>query len=266
MIKCLNVGCGQRFHPDWVNLDLHPTDPSVREWDLRKELPFPAASFDVVYHSHVLEHFSRADAPHLLHGCRRVLKPGGVIRVVVPDLERIAHLYLEALTESVSGNREWQSRYDWAVLEMYDQVARDSSGGEMASFVQKAPPSLLPFLRERLGGELLESILRIQQSSGGVFRTSLVDGIRRKLLRLLIGRDGISAYDQGRFRRSGEVHRWMYDRHSLAGLLESVGFPSARKVGPTESAISGWAALNLDTQPDGSVYKPDSLYMEAIRP
>src|SRR6266849_4191793 len=154
MIKCLNLGCGQRFHPDWVNLDLYPPNPSVQKWNLQEDLPFPDESFDVVYHSHVLEHFSKADGLQLLHRCRRVLKSNGTLRVAVPDLERIAQLYLEALRESLSGNREWQSRYDWAMLEMYDQTVRESSGGEMASFVQKGPPSLMAFLRERLGGEL----------------------------------------------------------------------------------------------------------------
>ena len=60
-MRCLNLGCGERFHPEWVNLDLHPTDTSVRGWDLQEGLPFPDGSFDVVYHSHVLEHFSKAE-------------------------------------------------------------------------------------------------------------------------------------------------------------------------------------------------------------
>jgi predicted SAM-dependent methyltransferase len=266
MIKCLNLGCGQRFHPDWMNLDLHPAGPLVSQWDLQKELPFPAGSFDVVYHSHVLEHFSKVDAPHLLHNCRRVLKPSGIIRVVVPDLERITQLYIGALRESLSGNGEWQSRYNWAMLEMYDQTVRESSGGEMASFVQKAPPTLLPFLRERLGGEL-DGILRLPQSSAAASSPApLGSRIRRTLLRLLIGRDGVSVYDRGRFRSSGEVHQWMYDRYSLAKLLEAAGFDFPRNVGPAESAIPGWAAFNLDTEPDGRVCKPDSLFMEATRP
>jgi predicted SAM-dependent methyltransferase len=262
-VRCLNLGCGQRFHPEWVNLDLHPANPSVKIWDVQKALPFSDGSFDVVYHSHVLEHLSKRDAPALLSECRRVLKSGGVIRVVLPDLERIAQLYVEALRQSLSGTSEGQPRYDWAMLEMYDQTVRESSGGEMASFVQKAPALLKPFLRERLGGEL-DGILRMSPSSD---RTSepapLGDSIRRKLLRLLIGPDGVSAYDCGKFRRSGEIHQWMYDRYSLAKLLESVGFKSPRNMGPAESAIPGWVTFNLDTEPDGTVYKPDSLYMEA---
>ena len=127
--RYLNLGCGQRFHPDWVNLDLRPGGSSVQKWDLRKDLPFADESFDVVYHSHVLEHFSRAEALELLVRCRRVLRPDGVIRVVVPDLERIARAYLEALDKSLAGSTESQERYNWIVLEMYDQAVREAPGG-----------------------------------------------------------------------------------------------------------------------------------------
>jgi predicted SAM-dependent methyltransferase len=263
--KYLNLGCGERFHSGWVNLDLHPANPSVKRWDVQKALPFSDGSFDVVYHSHVLEHLSKRDAPALLSECRRVLKSGGVIRVVVPDLERIAQLYFESLRQSLSGNIEGQSRYDWAMLEMFDQTVRESSGGEMAPFVQKAAASLKPLLRERLGGELDGILCMPTPSILASAPAPFGHRLRRKLLRLLIGPDGVSAYDYGRFRRSGEIHQWMYDRYSLAKLLESAGFNSPRSMGPAESVIPGWVAFNLDTEPDGSVYKPDSLFMEAIR-
>lgn len=264
-MHCLNLGCGQRFHPGWVNLDLHPAEPSVKRWDVQKALPFSDGSFDVAYHSHVLEHLSKRDAPALLSECRRVLKSGGVIRVVVPDLERIAELYIEGLRQSLSGNIEGHSRYDWAMLEMYDQTVRESSGGEMVSFIQKAPTSLKSFLRERLGGEL-DGILRMPPSSDATSEpAALGDRIRRKLLRLLIGSDGVSAYYCGKFRRSGEIHRWMYDRYSLAQALEEAGFRRPHKVRAGESVIPGWSGFYLDTEPDGTVYKPDSLFMEATR-
>lgn len=138
-MKCLNLDCGQRFHPDWVNLDILPTSPSVRQWDLANDLPFPDASFDVVYHSHVLEHFSKADGLQLLRSCFRVLKPSGVIRIAVPDLEQIARLHIEALEKSLDGDPRWQSRYEWILLEMYDQTVRRSSGGEMPAYLRREP-------------------------------------------------------------------------------------------------------------------------------
>jgi hypothetical protein len=90
--------------------------------------------------------------------------------------------------------------------------------------------------------------------------------VRRKTLRLLAGRDGIHAYDQGRFRRSGELHKWMYDRYSLANALKAAGFTDTKQLEATESRIPEWSSFNLDTEPNGRTYKPDSLFMEATRP
>ena len=65
--------------------------------------------------------------------------------------------------------------------------------------------------------------------------------------------------------RAGVLHRWMYDRVSLADLLREVGFSEVRSQDAFTSAVPDWTRFNLDTNPDGSVYKPDSLYIEGTR-
>jgi predicted SAM-dependent methyltransferase len=127
--RLLNLGCGRRFHPEWENLDYSPAAASVCRHDLRDGIPYPDGSFDVVYHSHVLEHFSKQTAPNFLAECYRVLRPGGVIRVAVPDLETIARIYLEALEKVSQGIPGWAKNYEWMVLEMYDQAVRECSLG-----------------------------------------------------------------------------------------------------------------------------------------
>jgi ubiquinone/menaquinone biosynthesis C-methylase UbiE len=92
-MRCLNLGCGSRFHPTWTNLDAISSNAAVRACDLNKGIPFPDNSFQVVYHSHVLEHFPKDKAFELMQECRRVLETGGVIRVAVPDLEQIVRMY-----------------------------------------------------------------------------------------------------------------------------------------------------------------------------
>jgi predicted SAM-dependent methyltransferase len=270
MIKCLNLGCGQRFHLDWVNLDLHPSSPSVQQWDLQNDLPFPDESFDVVYHSHVLEHFSKADGLKLLELCKRVLRLGGTIRVVVPDLERIVQLYLSTFEKCVAGDQQATEQYDWAMLEMYDQTVREHSGGEMLTYVQNANESQLAFAKVRLGAELAcmrpakgEAAIRAREQTHSL--RHLAETLCRRALRLLTGREGISAYDHGKFRLSGEHHKWMYDRYSLANALMSAGFTDAKQCEAAESRIPQWSSFHLDTEPDGRTYKPDSLFMEATR-
>lgn len=58
----------------------------------------------------------------------------------------------------------------------------------------------------------------------------------------------------------------MYDSYSLAKLLKACGFQQIMQRTATQSYIPNWSDFNLDTEPDGSVYKPDSLFMEAIKP
>jgi predicted SAM-dependent methyltransferase len=268
-MECLNLGCGARFHPEWVNLDIVPAAAEVKIWDLHSDLPFADGSFDVIYHSHVLEHFSRNDGKRLLQRCYRVLNRGGIIRVVVPDLERIVRIYLQALDGCLAGDEVWKNRYDWVLLEMYDQAVRDVSGGEMLAYVRKEPIPDRDFVIERIGREFhaMTATRRHSQHNrtAGEKLEEAANWFRHKLVRLVVGRQGMRAQAIGAFRESGEVHRNMYDRYSLMRALLVAGFSSPRIVGPAESSIEGWAGLHLDTEPDGRVYKPDSLYMEADR-
>jgi hypothetical protein len=58
----------------------------------------------------------------------------------------------------------------------------------------------------------------------------------------------------------------MYDRYSLASLLQKCGLGKIVQRTASESYISNWTNFNLDTELDGTVYKPDSLFMEAVKP
>jgi SAM-dependent methyltransferase len=101
-------------------------DPEVVAWNLSRGVPFADSSFDVVYHSHVLEHFPKNAAAPFLRECRRVLKPTGRIRVVVPDLEQIVALYIEALTETAAdADLQRDQAYDQALFELFEQMTND---------------------------------------------------------------------------------------------------------------------------------------------
>jgi len=66
----------------------------VRYCNAARRIPHADASVDTIYSSHMLEHMSRADAAGFLSESTRVLKPGGVIRLAVPDLKLAVDSYL----------------------------------------------------------------------------------------------------------------------------------------------------------------------------
>ncbi len=274
----LNLGSGAQFHSDWTNIDLSSSSPCVQAYDLRKGIPFPDNTFAVVYHSHLLEHFPRHGAFKFIQECYRVLKPGGIIRVVVPDLERIARMYLQALERALKGEAEWQHHHEWMLLELYDQVVRERPGGAMLEYLTRDPIPDEAFVYERIGGEARRIVqlhrTAVAQEEGQSPRYSaltrrvrfLPHFLRTMLIKMLLSADDYQALQIGRFPLQGEIHQWIYDRYSLARLLEQTGFHHPVQRTACESATENWLQFHLDTEPDGTVYKPDSLYMEATKP
>lgn len=85
--KKLNLGCGSNPRPGWINIDLFASCADL-QLDLREKWPFADASISYVYSEHVFEHFDIDDeVPHFLSEARRVLHPGGLFDVGVPDTE-----------------------------------------------------------------------------------------------------------------------------------------------------------------------------------
>lgn len=85
----LNLGSGDRPVPGWHNVDHagcpHPADERV---DLTGPLPWPPQSVELVYCGHLLEHLHWAQCRHLLKALLPVMRPGGQIMVVGPDIAR----------------------------------------------------------------------------------------------------------------------------------------------------------------------------------
>lgn len=284
MTKNLNLGCGARFHPAWTNVDFVQTGEHVIAYDLTRGIPYDNESFEVVYHSHLLEHFPKNFAETFLYECHRVLAPGGIIRVVVPDLEQIVHQYLTTLARATTNSTEWSNNYEWIMLELYDQAVRNQSGGEMETFLAQEKLPNKQFILKRCGIGIEHSLERGRsrrhygesdprskhtlnryfKQIWACFRSRRI--CRELLLRVFLGYNDYHALQVGRFRKSGEVHQWMYDRHSLAVLLKQCGFHHISQCSAIQSTVPNWTTFNLDTEPDGTVHKPDSLYMEGIKP
>ncbi|MEO6453267.1 MAG: methyltransferase domain-containing protein, partial [Ginsengibacter sp.] len=140
-MRLLNLGCGSHYvvSPDWTNVDFNSNDLHVISHDLSQGIPFKDNTFDMIYHSHVLEHFSKSDGVKFVNECFRVLKPGGILRVAIPDLEQITRNYLKFLELGLKDPHDplIEANYDWMLLEMYDQTVRNISGGEMLKYLHQ---------------------------------------------------------------------------------------------------------------------------------
>lgn len=117
----LHLGCGGRRAPGYCNVDITPQS-SVDIVDNVSRLDrFPDNHADAIYACHVLEHFSHADAPQVLKTWYRVLKPGGEIRISVPDIDRIVKIYVKNWAHfQTDGNSPWIGLLYGGQTDQYD--------------------------------------------------------------------------------------------------------------------------------------------------
>lgn len=275
----LNIGCGNRFNHRWNNIDIVSNSPDVVEFDITKGIPYLQNTFEVVYHSHVIEHIPYSQVQYFIEDCYRVLKPGGIIRIALPDLENIARLYLENLENAIQNpSPENHSKYHWMKLELLDQMVRNHSGGMMKEYLSEKNIHL-SYIKNRIGFEAERIFNQQQNNSTGL--SQKIDKFRKlsfiskwrwiKMLfldkiytRIFLWGNARKAYQIGSFRIGGEVHQWMYDRYSIQLLLEACNFKNVTIHNAFSSSIPNWNSFELDGK-DQKIYKPDSLFIEAVK-
>jgi ubiquinone/menaquinone biosynthesis C-methylase UbiE len=81
----LNLGCGYQDAPRWEHVDVRDYGHNVVA-DVLDGLPYAARTFDYAVLGHFLQMFTYEQHPVVLAELKRVLKPGGVVRILVPDL------------------------------------------------------------------------------------------------------------------------------------------------------------------------------------
>jgi len=94
-IKRLNWGCGGSGEPGWINSDLKDGPDIEITADIREGLPLDDDSLDYIVSIHVLPMISHPDLVPVLRELRRMLKPDGVLRLALPDLDRSIQAYLQ---------------------------------------------------------------------------------------------------------------------------------------------------------------------------
>jgi len=283
MTKILvNLGCGSRFHPDWLNFDVHPVSSSVIACNLIDGVPLSDASCDAVYSAALLEHLSPSQAESFIRECWRILKPEGILRMGVPDLEQIVRIYLEKLEAAVAGDSNSGSDYDWILLEMFDQMVRTRPGGDMLTALRRNMVRER-FVMERIGDEFRQLQASMVAPTGVWARLCKMsqrkvrhlitrsffefpNSVRRRISMLLLSKRDADALRSGLFQHSGEVHRWMYDRYSLPRLLTRCGFRDATIQPYCLSRIDpNWPRFGLDTGEKQEPLKPDLFFVESLK-
>jgi SAM-dependent methyltransferase len=88
----LHLGCGGERKAGWINIDLLG-DPVDVAWNMASPLPFDSGSVAAIFHEHLLEHLPLGASDVFMQECYRVLRPGGILRVGVPDAGSLIRSY-----------------------------------------------------------------------------------------------------------------------------------------------------------------------------
>ncbi len=137
----LNVGCGTDYKEGWVNVD-NNSDNNITKLDLnhdlRNPLPYKDNTVDFIFNEHFFEHLTVEEGQMAMKEFMRVLKPGGVMRIAMPDLEDTVEAYynpkwkerdvmrkfdlefVQTRAEMINMNFHWWGHkwlYDWEELE-----------------------------------------------------------------------------------------------------------------------------------------------------
>lgn len=280
--KFINIACGNTFILDhrWVNLDYAPAHPSIQQANLLDKLPFADESVDTVYSSHFIEHIPRHKLPFFLQECRRILKPNGYVRFVMPDLENICREYLTRCEQG-----EYDKAY-FAILEMIDQNTRNQTGGLLSLYYERVRKERdrekAEYIRMRTG----EIVIPVPHTT---INYSFINKIRNSVtlilwnprkawarLRSILSSGYIHAVtallpkafreQNVSFTTIGEKHAWMWDFYTFAQELENAGFRHPKRMQCNTTSIEGFPLVPLDIDQQGQPRKGlQSMYIEAIK-
>ncbi len=124
----LHLGCGTKRLPDFVHVDIRPeVKPdivaSVTDLSIIKD-----NTVELIYFCHGLEHIPYAGVQDVLSEWRRVLKPGGVLRLAMPDMEAMAEMYigegvaLKTIRYAISGGQDYPANFHYSVWDFWSLI------------------------------------------------------------------------------------------------------------------------------------------------
>jgi predicted SAM-dependent methyltransferase len=268
---------GPTFLKEWNNIVFAarpgPALANTRYVDLSTTpIEFPDRTFDAVYSYHVFEHLTPSHGARCAAQIFNVLKPGGIFRISVPDLEMACVDYLDTLRAAVENPTPRNVvRYRWAVMAIFEQMVRDRSGGLMLERIDRG--EFDEGQLRHMFGDMLKPLVDTSpaRSSAGRHhqRPSRARAVLRRLrrgARTILGGPPPAASNRLDPRDTKEAVQWMYDRLSLRLLLEEAGFQDIQQVDHVSSNILHWSRYDLDRSNNGDHPIDASVYLEGRRP
>ena len=109
--KKLQIGCQIHNMKQWLNVDILPKNDDIVYMDATKKFPLPDNTFSHVFSEHMIEHIGFEDGIFMVKECYRVMKKGGRIRLVTPNLKFLINLYTEPKSDLQNDYIKFNKRY-----------------------------------------------------------------------------------------------------------------------------------------------------------
>ena len=252
----INLACGDNYivSNEWLNVDFESNSKSVKKINLLKKLPFPDNSFEIIYSSHFIEHIDYNQVDSFLSECSRILKPGGSIRIVTPDFEKLCKFYLNYLEK-----KEFEKK-EFLMFQILDQLVRKKGGGGLRSKINnyKSNKEMLKFINYWNGEDIK-----------ALSKKKFAEKVYKKFFNLYIKL--ILIFLPKSFKMSnmsltdiGEKHQWLWDFDSLSKKIANANLYEIKKKTFNETDINNLELKDLDYINEDTPRKGhNSMYIEA---
>jgi len=119
----IHIGCGKTNSPEFINIDARPlSHVHIATDDITSLSDFATGTVDMVYMCHILEHIKASDLKRVLSEMKRVLKAGGVLRLSVPDFDKLVEVYnatgkdINAISKQLMGGQDHEYNIHYSVF------------------------------------------------------------------------------------------------------------------------------------------------------
>ena len=267
-----NFGCGPIFSDlGFDNYDYYDLPGKIKKIDLTRPLNIPNESYEVCYTSHSLEHLSYTNAIRFLKEIHRILKPQGIVRIVVPDFELLVKEYILKLESARISNQKKEknlkikTNLQFIVDLILDDLTKEDNHG---------------IKRQRLNSgyydyEYVKEISNFFNKENFVTQKEVLSRskiILRRIRTLINSENKLNLFKQKIFspffkdpRKNGYAHKWMWDEMQLFYVLKDIGFISVKRHNFNSSEIRDWHKFKLDLNHENGPLHPLSLYIEASK-